>query len=376
MKTLILVAAAALATAGTALAQDSVRMRSGTEVKGKVTVLNARNVNVAEAGGKSSTLKSEEVATVTLGDAPPSLVLADKAINEGRVERALNLYPAAIEEINQKKSRDLNKQFVYWNWADALQKKGSPAEALEMLKKLRAECGADCFLRATSFDRSLDIARPKGDEMVEAVLTEMKGEPDPVGSKAQMEIARMKFAKGDYDTASGLYSKLAAGAGTAYANDAKLGYLRCLRLQKKTDELESQCKAILSDRISSSPALLQAAGAAYASIQLPKVEKDKNKLRELLMACIQAIALGPPSAKEEGEDYALGLLITAKCYGILSKDLEKQEAKDEYRNRAVSYLKEIRAVYKGTAMAEAAQKELVTLGEEKPKDGPAPKEGK
>jgi tetratricopeptide (TPR) repeat protein len=374
MKTLVSTVVALLALAGAGWAQDVVKMRSGTELKGKVTVLNSKNVSIAEAGGKASTLKSDDVATVTLGgDVPPSLQKADQAVAEGRIERALNLYPAALEEIAKKTSRDLHKQFVYWNWADALRLKGSPAEALEMLRKLRSEC-TDCFLRPSSFDRSLDIARPKGDEMVEAVLNEMKGEPDPVGGKAQMEIARMKFSKGSYEEASSLYSKLSSAAGTVYANDAKLGYLRCLRLLKKTDDLESQCKQILADRTSSGPSLLQAAGAAYCSIQLPKVEKDKTKLRELLMTCIQSIALGPPSAKDEGEDYALGLLVTAKCYSILGKDLEKQEAKDEYRNRAISYLKEIRSVYKGSAMAEQAQKELVAIGEEKPKD--SPKDGK
>lgn len=376
MKSIAMSVAALLGLSGAALAQDVVKMRSGTEIKGKVTVMNSKNVSVAEAGGKASTLKSDEVATVTLGgDVPPSLQKAEQAVAEGRIERALNLYPGALEEIGKKTSRDMHKQYVYWSWALALQAKGSPAEALEMLKKLRAEC-TDCFLRPQSFDRSLDIARPKGDEMIEGVLNEMKGEPDPVGSKAQMEIARMKFAKGNYEEASSTYAKLSSAAGTVYANDAKLGYLRCLRLLKKTDELESQCKQILSDRTGSSPSLLQAAGAAYGSLQLPKVEKDKNKLRELLMTCIQSIALGPPSSKEEGEDYALGLLVTAKCYSILGKDLEKQEAKDEYRNRAVSYLKEIRAVYKGSAMAEQAQKELVAIGEEKPKDGPPPKDGK
>jgi tetratricopeptide (TPR) repeat protein len=369
MKTIVMTAAAALLAAGAALAQDVIKLRAGGEVKGKITVLNNKNVNVAEAGGKATALKAEEVASVTLGgDTPPSLQKADAAMAEGRVERALNLYPAAIEEIAKEKKRELHKQFVYWNWAAALQQKGSPAEALEMLRKLRAECGADCFLRPLSFDRSLEIARPKGDEMVESVLTEMKGEPDPVGSKAQMEIARMKFSKGDYEAASAIYSKLSAVAGTTYANDARLGYLRCLRLLKKQDELEGQCKQILADRTSNGPSLLQAAGAALAAIQLPKVEKDMAKTRELLMSCIQSIALGPPSGKEEGEDYALALLTAAKCYNILSKTMTKQEAKDEYRNRAIGYLKEVKGAYPKTAMGEQAQKDLIAIGEEKPKD--------
>jgi tetratricopeptide (TPR) repeat protein len=373
MKSIMIALGVTLGGAGAALAQDVVKLRTGSEVKGKISVLNSKNINIAEPGGKSTPLKAEEVATVTLGgDVPPSLQKADAAVAEGRIERALNLYPAAIEEINQKKSRDLHKQFVYMSWAMALQQKGSPAEALEMLRKLRSESGADCFLRPLSFDRSLEIARPKGDEMVEAVLNEMKGEPDPVGSKAQLEIARMKYSKGAYEEALGLYSKLATQAGSAYANDARLAVLRCLRLLKKQDELEGQCKQILSDRVSNGPSLLQAAGAALASIQLPKVEKDPAKTRELLMSCIQAIALGPPpsTSKEEGEDYALALLTASKCYSILSKGMAKQEAKDEYRNRAVSYLKEVRSFYKGTAMGEQAQKDLIAIGEEKPKDAP------
>jgi hypothetical protein len=93
------------------------------------------------------------------------------------------------------------------------------------------------------------------------------------------------------------------------------------------------------------------------------------------MVCVQAIALGPPAGKEEGEDYALALLTGAKCYVLLGNANEKAEAKDEYKQRATAYLTEIKRAYGKTSVGPLAEKELVGLGaggDSKP--GPAPKE--
>ena len=52
------------------------------------------------------------------------------------------------------------------------------------------------------------------------------------------------------------------------------------------------------------------------------------------------------------------------------------EAKEEYKNRAIAYYKEVHRGYSKTPMAEAAMKELVALGAETPKDAPKDPKGK
>jgi tetratricopeptide (TPR) repeat protein len=295
---------------------------------------------------------------------------ADAAMAASQYDKAINNYTPALEEIAQKKARELHKQFVIFSWAQALALKGSPNEALEKYRQLRNECG-DCWLRADSFQRSLELAKVKGGDAYEGILKEMKGEPEPVGSQAELELAKLKYTGGDFDAARQGFDKVASNAASPFAADAKLFSLRCVRGLKKLDELETTCKRILDEKTANPPALVQAAGAWMADLQIKKFEKDKTKWRDILMICIQAIALGPPAGKEEGEDYALALLVGAKCYVLLGNANEKAEAKEEYKTRATTYLTEIKRGYGKSPIAELAAKELVALGAaEAPKEAP------
>jgi len=369
-RTTTLAAALALCLAAAAQAQDIVRLRSGTEVKCKVTAMTSQAVTYSEGGGKIKTDKKEDVTSVELGEKPPSMGKADAAMAASQYDKAINNYTPALEEIAQKKARELHKQFVLFSWAQALALKGSPNEALEKYKQLRNECG-DCWLRADSFQRCLELAKVKGGDAYETILKEMKGEPEPVGSQAELELAKLKYTGGDFDSARQSFDKVASNATSPFAADAKLFSLRCVRGLKKMDELEATCKRILDEKTANPPALVQAAGAWMADLQIKKFEKDKTKWRDILMICIQAIALGPPAGKEEGEDYALALLVGAKCYVLLGNANEKAEAKDEYKSRATAYLTEIKRGYSKSPIAELATKELVALGAaEAPKEAP------
>jgi tetratricopeptide (TPR) repeat protein len=364
-----LAAVLALGWAAAAEAQDVIRLRSGTEIKAKITNLTSQAVTYSEGQGKVTTAKAEDVASITLGEPPPSLLKADAALAEGKFDRAINNYPLALEEIQAKKARDLHKQFVLYNWAAALNQKNSPNEALDMYRRIRNEAG-DCWLRGASFQRSLEIAKVKGGDAYEGILKEMKGEPEPVGSQAELELAKIKYTGGDFEAARPLFDKISNNAASPFAGDAKLWSLRCIRGLKKMDELEGACVRILGDKGFNPPALLQAAGASLADIQLRKFIKDKTKWRDILMICIQAIALGPPSGKDEGEDYAIALLTGAKCYVLISNDNEKAEAKEEYKTRAMAYYREVQRSFARTPMAEIASKEIVALGGEAPKEAP------
>jgi hypothetical protein len=369
--TTTLATALALALAAAAEAQDVVRLRSGTEAKCKVTAMTSQSVTYSE-GGKITTAKKEDVAGVELGDKPPSMAKADAALAASQFDKAIANYGPCLEEIGAKKARDLHKQFVLFQWAQALALKGSAGEAIDKYRQMRNECG-DCWLRADSYQRSLELAKVKGGDAYENILKEMKAEPEPVGSQAELELAKLKYTGGDFDVARISFDKVASNASSPFAGEAKLFSLRCVRGLKKMDELEAACKRILEEKTNNPPALVQAAGAWMADLQLKKSEKDKTKWRDILMVCVQAIALGPPAGKEEGEDYALALLVGAKCYVLLGNANEKAEAKEEYKQRATAYLTEIKRAYGKSAIAEQAAKELVALGAaEAPKDPKAP----
>src|SRR5947207_454835 len=114
MKRILMAAAGVLSLSAAALAQDVVRLRSGVEMKGKVSGLTSKNVIIVEAGNKSSALKAEDVASITLGEPPPSLLKAEQAVGQGQFDnRTMNLFTSALEEIGQKKARDFHKQYVF-----------------------------------------------------------------------------------------------------------------------------------------------------------------------------------------------------------------------------------------------------------------------
>jgi hypothetical protein len=361
---------------------DLIKLKSGTEVKGKIVRLTSQSVNYTDTGGKSQSIKKDDVESITFSDAPLGLSKARQAIAESKWDKVPVMFQQALDEITQNKSRSLHKEYIFYEWAVGLRTKGDKNEALSMLKRLRAECG-DCWLRMDSYRLSIDIARTLGDASHEAVLAEMKGEPEPIGGEAEMEIGRMKFGAKEYDAANQIFTRLAANNTAPYAPEARLYNLRCLREQKKMDELEATCTKILSsDRALVSPALIQSAGASLADIHLKKAEKDKSKLRDVLMTAIQAIAIGPVQGKEEGIDYALALVTAAKCYVLLSDGLEKAESKDDYKHRAINYYLEVTRFFPNTPLAQVSQKELVALGveehkKEAPKEAPKdPKTGK
>jgi len=361
--------AIALGLTAAAEAQDVVRLKSGSEVKCKITAMTSSAITYSETGGKVSTAKAEDVVNVTLGDPPSSLAKAEAALGLSQFDKAISNYTAALEEIAKEKKRELHKWYILFNIAHAMNLKGSPNESLEMYRRLRNE-GGDSWYRGQSFQRSMEIARVKGGDAYEGILKEMKTEPEPVGSQAELELAKIKYTAGDFDTARAGFEKVASNPASPFSADAKLFALRCIRGAKKLDELEGACKAILAGGGASSPALLQAAGAWMSDMQLKKSEKDKTKWRDILMVCVQAIALGPPAGGPEAEDYALALVTGAKLYVLMSNANDKAEAKEEYKSRAVAYYTEVKRAYGKTPSAEIAQKELVALGVEQPKPDP------
>src|ERR1043165_831135 len=111
-------AALALALAAAAVeAQDIIRLRSGTEVKCKVTAMTSQAVTYTETGKPPTTAKKEDVADVELGDKPASMGKADAAMAASQYDKAINNFGPSLEELTKEKKRELHKQFILFKWA-------------------------------------------------------------------------------------------------------------------------------------------------------------------------------------------------------------------------------------------------------------------
>jgi tetratricopeptide (TPR) repeat protein len=350
------------AAAGAASAQDTIKLANATTVQGRITKLTSKDVTYV-AGGKSITLPRSEYTDFIFSDTPPSLPMANTAAAEQRWEKAFAWYEKALTEATSGKHRDLHKQFVLWHWAEALRGKGDTDGALAMLQRLRKECG-DCHKRPDAYHKALEYAKGKGAATYQAILEEMKAEPDPLGGEAELELAGIAFAGGNHDEALALYTKLSGKSDGFTAGAAKLGVFRCLKALKKTADLDALCQKVLADRGDGTPALAQAAGAWVARTMLQKAAKDRVKVRDAFLVAARAIVVGPPDRRDEAEDYVDALRVAARCSAILGETAAGAEQKAEYRARAAGYLTEIVRVYKGTEWAESALQELKELGVE------------
>lgn len=365
MKSLIGGAVAAVLVAGAVSASaqnDTVLKPDGSPLAQKVrlTKVTYQVVAYTDAKGTPHTLKGSDVGGIAFGDEPGSYPRAKVAAASGLPDKAAVLYEEALKEIEAKKLRDWNKAPLFIDWAEFMSDRGNAQGALDMLKRLRTECG-DTWWRPESYRKSLAIGRTKGVEAQKAVLDEMKGEPEPLASEAEMGLADLAFTRGQHDEALAIFQKVAATPGSAFADAAKLGTFRTLKMLKRNSDLDAFCSRLLADP-ATSPSLQQAAGAWSAAGLLEKAGKDRSKLRAAVIAAGKAIAMGPPERREEAEDYVVALRVAAKGYTALAGEMAEEEQKQEYKARASGYLMEIVRGYKGTPWAEAAQLELQTLG--------------
>jgi hypothetical protein len=369
MKTLFAPAVAAvllLAGAASASAQkeppqmDSVLLADGSTVKCRITRCTYQTVVYNDEKGKPVTRKGSEIGAITFSDEPMAFASARNAVLAKQVEKAQTRFEEALKEVEAKKCREWNKAPILIHWGQFLAERGDAIGALAMLKRIRTECG-DSWWRPESYRHSIDIGKTKGIEAQKEVLDEMKAEPEPLASEAEMSLAELAITRNEIEEALSIYQKVAANASSAYNEAAKIGVFRTYKKQQRSGDLDSYSKKLLDDP-TSTPALQQAAGAWVASSQLEKAGKDKSKIRAAILAAGKAIAMGPPERKEEAEDYIAALRVAAKGYAALAGEAAKAEIKQEYKQRASGYLMEIVRAYKGTPWAEAAQLELQTLG--------------
>jgi hypothetical protein len=343
--------------------EDVVRKSDGSEIRGLVSRIDADGLAITDTGGKAVTLKTEEFTAVTLGDTPPGLSSADRAISDRDFRRAAELCKSALDDVAKGKARPLHKPDILLKLAKALRSSNDETGALDTLRTLRSECGS-CPQRRDAYREALEIARNRKDDgAIRQILGDMKNEPEPLKGEAEMEVAVDAYAKGEYAAAQQGFAAVASRSDSTRAPAGRAGVMRCLRALKKMDELEAICKTVLAGPSSGPLFLRQAAYASQGAIFLAKAEAgEKDKLREALHAFLKAVAIGPPAREEPQDDYAFSLMSASRCYVLLSQAATAPEARQEYKNWSTGYLTEVARSYRTTEWGKMAEKELGTGG--------------
>jgi hypothetical protein len=339
-------------------AQDSIRLQDGTTVACEIRSLGRSGIRYRE-GGKESAVEYSKVASWTLDSPPARLRQGDAAHAARDHEGALAAYRGALAEIDAGKAREVHRQFVYAKIASAASARGDTAAALEALRALRDRCG-DCRLRDSSYQQSIDIARAAKDRAaLEAVLLEMRGEPEPLRGRADLELARARYEASSHEEALSLFSALAERTDQPYAPEAAIGRIRTLGALKRTELLVAAARSALESD-SAPPGLIQAAGAALGDALLAG-PADARPLRDAHLAFAAALSAGPPSSGEGAEEYAAALVGGARVSLLLSRAAGKEAEKQALRRRAASYWAEASAAWSRTEAVKAAAGELAEL---------------
>lgn len=343
-------------------AADSIRLQDGNTISCEIIRLGRSGIAYREGAGEAS-IEYAKVASWTLDSPPARLRQGDAALAARDLEGALAAYRGALAEIEAGKAREVHRQFVYQKIASAANARGDAAGALEALKTLRERCG-DCRLRDDSYAQGIDIARSVKDRgALETILLEMRGEPEPLRGRADLELARARYEASSFDEALSLFADLAARSGQPYVPEAVIGRIRTLRALERTADLTTAARAAL-DAEAAPPALIQAAGAALGEVLLLEAKTANAGAgpgREAYLAFAKAISAGPPSSEEGAEDYGRALVGGARASLLLSRQAKKETEKGALRKRASGYWAEASTSCSKIEAVKAAAKDLAEL---------------
>lgn len=349
---------------------DLLKFKNGTEIKCKITKLDAKGITYQPIGqgAASVTQDYKQIAEIVFWDTPEESRRADREFAAGRHDKAAELYETALGLIEKGKVRALHKPYGLYGLARARAAAKTYDQALSAYSRLRREC-LDSPFKREAFLEALDCARKKNDPSeIRQIISEMKSAGESVlALEAEVQQARMFHESGKVEEARAIYEKLAQQSESAIADRARLGVLRCLSRLAKLDELEQKARQILAQK-SFDPALAAAAHSATAFVLYRRnaAEKKMAGLREALREALWAISFGPPPKDQVVDDYVQAVDVAARSYRILA-EAGKPEVVEEYRRRASQYFTELARTYKETPWGKTAEEELRTLSGNEPK---------
>jgi tetratricopeptide (TPR) repeat protein len=320
----------ALALAATARA-DVVNLIPGTAKtaapRGEVVAESASEVKV-KLGNNVQTVPTDQIASITYSNAPPSYALAETRENAGALAEAADQYKKAAGEASGK---PFVQQAAQFNQARvtaemALADPAKTADAVALL---------DAFVKAHPNGRHVVPALEtltrlqlnKGDfARAERTITELSKQPASAGRAAVLR-AKLSAKKGDHAAAVKELDAQIKGAeeGSPRQREARLAKAESLAALQKYAEAEAEAKAVIK---ALPPEDIQGQSAAYNT--LGDCFRAANKPKDALMAYLHTDIL----YSKDKEQHPRALANIAKLWRELKRDDRADEVlqklKQEY----------------------------------------------
>jgi len=324
---------------------DTVQMRNGSSMVGKIQASEAAGLTLA-VGRKQETIRWTDVASVQFGNAR-EFDAARQAIVDGKVDQGIaDLQKLAAD----KKLRAPLHQEVLFALARAFRVKGDADQALSTWRDLaKSHPNGRYLVSGGEWLVITLLARNDPGGALHAV-DDLAGDARAANADATM-LAALDLLRGRVFEAQ----KKPTDAQTAYERvagtkqmppdlvaQAQLGVARALQSAGKTADATKRYKDLLETR--PPPTILAGAwnGLGDAALETARGRKDADGLEEALLAYLHGIVLDTPSPVEPQEELERALAGSIACLQALADIEPNKDRKQALLDRAQRRTEELK----------------------------------
>lgn len=346
--------------------QDTVVLTDGREKTGLVVKETFREISLQDPKGAVENIPIANVRSVRFADSPVFIGAGDSACGRGDYKRALEIYKAALAEIEAKKIRPVFRQYALYGVARALSGLGQNDDAAKAFNDLLSKEPETKFLREAHHGL-IAALRAKAD--LAGASAAVKRAAEDAKSKGLgeeftilIELQKVGLLEDDkkWVEAYSEYSGLLRRA-EKFPNLVSLARLGMGRSILNNKEVERARKYFLDLSRSASTSLLLAGaynGLGDCAYKTAEGSKKVDDYREALLMYTKASVLGFPAPGELTAEHERAIFMTGCCNQILAGLSSEEAARQFFLRAAEQAFRELLAEYPSSRYAGDANKRL------------------
>lgn len=361
----ILAAAAAAFPAAPASGQereDTVVLRDGNRVTGKISEYDFHGLKITPKGSGSQSIKSADIKSVSFVGQSKAYRDAESAFQSGQDDAAISKFADVIKNTKVK----AEKQEAYWLTAQANFRANKVDEGVAAVKAMIGEFPLSRYVMTAATEVSTRLAAAgKPDDAVaylDAEAGRLAKSPD-AGTLAEivkMMKAEVLIEKGDLSAKTDV-ENVSRGSGPAAA------YAKSLRgdiLLKGGDApgAEKSYREAIAGGAPSAAKVKAYNGLGKILFDKGFAEKKPDVLKQALLNFLRGVVQFPPAEGESATGHETAIFSAGACFQAIG-DLEKPgDAQNRAYSRARELFRRLRETYETSRFADEAKTRLERLG--------------
>lgn len=342
---------ASLAVSGVASAQagrDTVRLKDGTTVVGKIKTDDLNGITITLSGGKSATHPLKQIASVEYGGSP-ELQRAVAELSQGDPAEAAKMFESLAKD--QKLGPPV-RQVILFDLAYALQRSGKAAEAVTAYQKVLEEFPQTRFFTGIA-DGLYACLAGKDNAGAQRELEKLANAARSAGADpaqlATIEVRRARVweASKEWGKARSAYEAARSSSiGPAAEAELQLGIARCLVGEGKLAEAETLYTQLIGNKDASRQVLAGAwNGRAERLEEEGKKSRSSDRLLEALFAYLRGVVQYAPAPGEATTEHERALAGATRCCTAIAQLENDQERRKLFEQRARDRKQELEREY-------------------------------